>query len=154
MHVQRLYHHSFLGNAAIILVGNGTQLQRIRYEEKPEHVPYDSNAYSTIVTQLDEYFAGKRTQFDCAIATQGTTLQEQHWHHLRCIPYGHTITYSELAAQSDSKNAVRAVASACAINPVPIIIPCHRVIGKDGHLRGFAWGLEVKQKLLDLERQH
>ncbi len=154
MLVNRLYQHAFLGDAFLLLRGDGKMLQRIEHAEKKPDEAYSDNVYDDAVQQLNAYFEGSRKTFDVKIFQEGTDLQQQHWQHLRKIPYGNTITYSELAAQSSSKNAVRAAASACANNPLPIIVPCHRVVGKDGSLRGFAWGLEMKEKLLHLERSH
>ena len=95
--------------------------------------------------QLREYFAGTRRTFDLPLAPRGTAFQQRVWAALRAIPYGETRTYGELAAAS------RAVGMANHRNPIPIIIPCHRVIGANGTLTGYAGGLEVKRKLLALE---
>jgi methylated-DNA-[protein]-cysteine S-methyltransferase len=151
--IERYYYHSFLGDEFLTILGDGTTLVHIGYDNYSEDEPVDNTAYPDVCRQLDEYFAGKRKTFDVALnLSSGTALQQQHWQHLRDIPYGETCTYSELAAKSSSPKAVRAAASACAVNPFPILIPCHRVQGKDGTLRGFAWGIELKQRLLDLER--
>ena len=101
--------------------------------------------------QLREYFAGARRTFDLPLAPHGTAFQQRVWAALRAIPYGETRTYGELAAAIGSPNASRAVGMANHRNPIPIIIPCHRVIGENGTLTGYAGGLEVKQKLLALE---
>lgn len=101
--------------------------------------------------QLREYFAGARRTFDLPLAPHGTAFQQRVWAALRAIPYGETRTYGELAAAIGSPNASRAVGMANHRNPIPIIIPCHRVIGANGTLTGYAGGLEVKQKLLALE---
>lgn len=101
--------------------------------------------------QLREYFAGARRTFDLPLAPHGTAFQQRVWTALRTIPYGETRTYGELAAAIDSPNASRAVGMANHRNPIPIIIPCHRVIGANGTLTGYAGGLEVKRKLLALE---
>lgn len=101
--------------------------------------------------QLREYFAGARRAFDLPLAPHGTAFQQRVWAALRAIPYGETRTYGELAAAIDSPNASRAVGMANHRNPIPIIIPCHRVIGANGTLTGYAGGLEIKQKLLALE---
>lgn len=100
--------------------------------------------------QLREYFAGARRTFDLPLAPHGTAFQQRVWMALRAIPYGETCTYGELAAIG-SPNASRAVGMANHRNPIPIIIPCHRVIGANGTLTGYAGGLEVKRKLLALE---
>lgn len=101
--------------------------------------------------QLREYFAGARRTFDLPLAPHGTAFQQRVWTALRTIPYGETRTYGELAAAIDSPNASRAVGMANHRNPIPIIIPCHRVIGANGTLTGYAGGLEIKRRLLALE---
>ena len=101
--------------------------------------------------QLKDYFAGKRTRFDLKLAPEGTDFQRQVWKALRTIPYGKTISYGELAGKIGNPKAVRAVGGANGKNPIPIVIPCHRVIGADGSLTGFGGGLETKVALLALE---
>ena len=101
--------------------------------------------------QLREYFAGARRTFDLPLAPHGTAFQQRVWAALRAIPYGETCTYGELAAAIGSPNASRAVGMANHRNPLPILIPCHRVIGADGSLAGYAGGLETKRRLLALE---
>ena len=101
--------------------------------------------------QLREYFAGARRTFDLPLAPHGTAFQQRVWTASRTIPYGETRTYGELAAAIDSPNASRAVGMANHRNPIPIIIPCHRVIGATGTLTGYAGGLEIKRRLLALE---
>jgi len=102
--------------------------------------------------QFDEYFAGKRRKFDLPLSTKGTPFQQAVWKQLQEIPYGETISYSQLAKAVDNPKACRAVGSANGKNPIPIIIPCHRVIASDGSLGGFACGLDVKIQLLNLEK--
>jgi methylated-DNA-[protein]-cysteine S-methyltransferase len=101
--------------------------------------------------QLDEYFAGRRQKFNLAIAPQGTQFQQLVWQELIRIPYGKTASYGEIARRVGRPKASRAVGMANHHNPLPIIIPCHRVIGADGSLTGFGGGLDVKKFLLDLE---
>ena len=101
--------------------------------------------------QLREYFAGTRRTFDLPLAPRGTAFQQRVWAALRAIPYGETCTYGELAAAIGSPSASRAVGMANHHNPIPIVIPCHRVIGANGTLTGYAGGLEIKRKLLALE---
>ena len=101
--------------------------------------------------QLREYFAGARRTFDLPLAPHGTAFQQRVWAALRAIPYGETCTYGELAAAIGSPNASRAVGMANHRNPISIVIPCHRVIGANGTLTGYAGGLEIKRKLLALE---
>lgn len=102
--------------------------------------------------QLLEYFAGTRKDFDLPIALHGTEFQQRAWHALLTIPYGETRSYSEQAILTGNPNAVRAVGRTNGLNPIGIVVPCHRVIGKSGKLTGYAAGLEVKRFLLDLER--
>jgi len=102
--------------------------------------------------QLDEYFNGKRKVFDLHLALHGTDFQIKVWNALRTIPYGETISYGQLAAMTGNPKACRAVGMANNRNPVPVIVPCHRVIGSNGSLTGYAGGLELKQNLLELER--
>lgn len=101
--------------------------------------------------QLDAYFAGQLTEFDLPLVYSGTDFQQQVMHALRTIPYGKTCSYGELAKQLGRAGAARAVGSANRRNPLPIIVPCHRVIGASGELTGFAGGLEIKRQLLAIE---
>jgi methylated-DNA-[protein]-cysteine S-methyltransferase len=102
--------------------------------------------------ELDEYFAGTRRRFTVPVAPRGTPFQLRVWSALQAIPYGQTTSYGAIAAQVGSPTAVRAVGAANGANPIPIIIPCHRVIGANGSLTGFGGGLDRKRFLLDLER--
>ncbi len=101
--------------------------------------------------QLDDYFAGKRETFDLPLAPRGTPFQLAVWNALLEIPFGDTWTYGDLARHIDQPSAVRAVGAANGRNPIPIIVPCHRVIGSDGTLTGFGGGLPTKEFLLRLE---
>lgn len=101
--------------------------------------------------QLREYFAGKRRSFDLPLAPKGTPFQREVWQALASIPYGSTSSYGELAARVGRPSASRAVGAANGRNPLPIVLPCHRVIGADGSLTGFGGGLPTKQFLLKLE---
>ena len=104
-----------------------------------------------IKTQLYEYFLGKRKIFDIKINPQGTKFQKLVWKELQKIQYGKTKSYSEIAAAAGNKNAQRAIGSACNRNHILIVIPCHRVISKNGNLGGFEYGINIKEKLLNLE---
>lgn len=104
-----------------------------------------------IKSQLDEYFLGKRKKFDIETKLTGTGFQKLVWQELQKIPYGERRSYSEIAVAVGNKNAQRAVGSACNKNPIMIIIPCHRVISKNGNIGGFAYGNSAKQKLLEIE---
>ncbi|MCF7794543.1 MAG: methylated-DNA--[protein]-cysteine S-methyltransferase [Candidatus Cloacimonetes bacterium] len=102
-------------------------------------------------TQVQEYFLGKRKQFDLPLKLEGTDFQKQVWTELKKIAFGTKISYQELASRVGSIKKARAVGTANHYNPIPIIIPCHRVVRKNGELGGFAGGLDVKRFLLDLE---
>ena len=111
----------------------------------------DGSAFAEIIHQLRRYFAGELKSFDLPLQLEGTTFQKKIWTALKNIPYGETISYKTLAQRVGSPKAVRAVGAANGANPIPIIIPCHRVIGNDGRLTGFGGGLPLKKRLLELE---
>jgi methylated-DNA-[protein]-cysteine S-methyltransferase len=112
----------------------------------------DESRFRDARRQLGEYFAGTRTTFDLPLSFEGTSFQRRVWSALREIPYGRTITYAELARRVDAPNASRAVGGANARNPISIVVPCHRVIGSDGSLTGYAGGEERKRWLIAFER--
>lgn len=103
------------------------------------------------IDELDEYFAGRRRMFDISIRLTGTAFQNRVWTTLSTIPFGHTVSYGALAVRMGMPCGARAVAGAVGANPVSVLVPCHRVIGSNGSLTGYAGGLEVKSKLLELE---
>ena len=103
--------------------------------------------------QLDEYFQGKRKEFDLPLAYAGTPFQESVWRELQKIPYGETRSYEDIAVGIGNPKAVRAVGQANNRNPILLLIPCHRVIHKNGDISGFACGIETKKYLLELERR-
>jgi methylated-DNA-[protein]-cysteine S-methyltransferase len=105
------------------------------------------------VTQLEEYFAGTRTEFDLPLDPQGTAFQLSAWMLLRTIPYAQTVSYAYQARSLGDVNKSRAVGAANGKNPIPIIVPCHRVVGSDGSLTGFGGGIESKAWLLDHEKR-
>lgn len=120
------------------------------WQQSPELLP-------SVAAQLTAYFAGELTDFDfdafelpCALT--GTEFQREVWHALIRIPYGKTCSYGDLARHIGRPKAVRAVGAANGANPIPIIVPCHRVIASDGSLHGFGGGLDIKQQLLNLEQ--
>jgi methylated-DNA-[protein]-cysteine S-methyltransferase len=104
------------------------------------------------VAQLGEYFAGKRTQFDLNLNPKGTDFQHQVWQQLVTIEYGKTCSYADIAKGINNPKAVRAVGAANGRNPLTIVVPCHRVIGSNGKLTGYAWGTSIKAGLLELEQ--
>lgn len=103
------------------------------------------------VKQLREYFAGRRAEFDLPLDLEGTAEQRRVWRELCAIPFGATASYGEIARRIGSPAGARAVGRACATNPVPVVVPCHRVVGADGSLHGFGGGLWRKQRLLEHE---
>jgi methylated-DNA-[protein]-cysteine S-methyltransferase len=113
----------------------------------------DAGALAPAAAQLDGYFAGERQTFDLPLDLRGTPFQRRVWAALLEIPYGTTVTYTELAQTVGRPDIVRAVAGAVGRTPVPIVVPCHRVLGAGGALTGYGGGLHRKQALLDLERR-
>ncbi len=109
------------------------------------------SGFDVVRSQLSEYFERKRVHFEVPIALHGTTFQQSVWNLLRTIPYGETCSYGELADLLGNRLAIRAVGLANGRNPISIIIPCHRVVGSNGSLMGYAGGLERKRRLLELE---
>ena len=108
--------------------------------------------FGEVFRQLEAYFAGELRDFDLPLRPEGTVFQRRVWDALRSIPYGETRSYGQLANEIGNPKAVRAVGAANGRNPLPIVVPCHRVIGSDGSLTGFGGGLATKEKLLNLER--
>lgn len=121
------------------------------YPIKDEILSNENTISHDAASQLREYLVNIRTEFDFPIEMQGTSFQMDVWNALRQIPYGHTISYGELAAMIGRPKAVRAVGQAVGRNPCLIAVPCHRVLGKNGSLTGFSAGLELKKHLLRLE---
>ncbi len=111
----------------------------------------DAPAFAEVACQLDEYFAGRRRSFDLPLAPSGTEFQLRVWDELRQIPIGETTTYAGLAARVGHPRAARAVGAAVGRNPISVVVPCHRVVGGDGSLTGFAGGIARKRALLLLE---
>ncbi|GAA1174556.1 methylated-DNA--[protein]-cysteine S-methyltransferase [Ornithinimicrobium humiphilum] len=146
----------------LTLVTDGTALVGLYFAEH-RHAPGDvgravdrQDAPAVLVEtaqQLEEYFAGTRTDFDLPVAATGTDFQHRVWARLREIPYGQTRSYGQLAAELGSPGASRAVGLANGRNPVSIVVPCHRVVGSTGAITGYGGGVERKQQLLDLERR-
>ncbi len=137
------------------LVSNGKQLTHIEFEDhhttSGQEVVRNDPVLRDTQQQLTEYFNGSRTTFDLPLAPQGTAFQEAVWQALQRIPFGETRSYADIASQIMRPKAVRAVGAANGRNPIPLIVPCHRVIGSDGSLTGFAGGLHAKKWLLGLE---
>jgi methylated-DNA-[protein]-cysteine S-methyltransferase len=114
----------------------------------------DESSSRETVQQLSEYFEGKRTAFDLPLDVEGTAFQKAVWNELLRIPYGETRSYGDIARAIGRPGAARAVGMANHDNPVAVVIPCHRVVGKDGSLTGYAGGLHLKAQLLSIERQN
>lgn len=112
-----------------------------------------STLHHQVLDQIKDYLAGESKSFSTKLSLNGTEFQQLVWKELLRIPYGETRTYAQLAEKIGRPGAVRAVGSACGANPVPIIVPCHRVIRSDGSLGGYALGLELKRQLLELEAE-
>lgn len=144
----------------LLIAGNGETLTRIHFQAGPRacrpdpHWIADAAPLSAAEEQIEAYFAGTRRTFDLALALAGTPFQRTVWQALREIPYGETCAYGALARRIGSPKGARAVGLANGSNPLPIVVPCHRVIGADGSLTGFGGGTEIKRQLLELERQH
>jgi len=136
---------------------NGTAIINLCFEN--EKAPEDAVVLETELlkeagSQLLSYFAGKRKEFSLPLAPTGTEFQQNVWKGLRAIPYGETRSYKEIAQAVGSLEAFRAVGMANNRNPIPIFIPCHRVIGANGKLVGYGGGLDIKERLLNLEKQY
>lgn len=134
------------------IVSDGAGITAVRFTDAPLTGEKPDAISRLAKQQLQEYFQGQRRVFDIPLAPQGTPFQRQVWRSLCDIPYGETTCYQHIATAISNPRAVRAVGAANGKNPVAVIIPCHRVIGKDGSLTGYAGGLERKSWLLALEQ--
>jgi len=141
----------------LLLAGDHRALHLVYFlnDHQPKAPPpdwrEDGRPFQEVIAQLKAYFAGRLRHFDLPLVLKGTDFQLRVWRSLQKIPYGETTTYGELARQVGSPEAARAVGLANGSNPIPIVIPCHRVIGSNGDLTGFGGGLPIKKKLLALE---
>jgi len=141
----------------LLLAGDELGLRRVSFENSKRSTPLerdwkrDRGPFTEVICQLQAYFDGELKDFDLPLSLEGTEFQLCVWRSLRTIPYGETISYGQLAHRIGKPKAVRAVGLANGSNPIPIIIPCHRVIGSNGSLTGFGGGLPIKKKLLALE---
>ncbi|MCP5130578.1 MAG: methylated-DNA--[protein]-cysteine S-methyltransferase [Pseudomonadales bacterium] len=137
------------------LVSSGSHLTAIEFEGRHDNHGPDSEQSDSVLQsatqQLRQYFAGRRKQFDLPLAAAGTDFQHKVWDALGDIPWGELRSYADIALAIDKPSAVRAVGAANGRNPLPIVVPCHRVIGSNGSLTGFAGGLDMKRRLLELE---
>jgi methylated-DNA-[protein]-cysteine S-methyltransferase len=141
----------------LLLVGTKNGLAELHFpteaaaKEIPPDWQLDKTKFTTAIEQLEEYFAGRRKIFDLKLAPSGTPFQLSVWQALQQVPYGTTASYGEIARKIGNPKACRAIGMANHHNPLPIVIPCHRIIGKDGSLTGFGGGLDLKRQLLELE---
>lgn len=141
----------------LLLAGDENGLRLVHFAsgrrpKSPEQGWIEDRApFQEVIRQLQSYFEGKRKEFDLPLVLDGTDFQLLVWRHLQKIPYGETVSYGQLAKRIGKPDASRAVGLANGSNPIPIIIPCHRVIGSNGDLTGFGGGIPLKKKLLALE---
>jgi methylated-DNA-[protein]-cysteine S-methyltransferase len=139
----------------ILIEGDNRGLSKLIFINNIENETVKEDEMSSLwKKQLDEYFTNKREIFDLPLDLKGTEFQKKVWNELMKIPFGKTITYKELSLRLGNLKAIRAVAAANGANPVSIIVPCHRVIGSDGSLTGYAGGLWRKRWLLDFENKN
>ena len=136
-----------------LVLWEGEDADRVAGDTTTDADPEAKEVLERAVEQLDEYFAGERTEFDLPLDPKGTDFQLQVWQVLRTIPPGRSLSYSEVAERIGSPKAVRAVAQACGANRLAVAIPCHRVIRRDGDMAGYRWGVERKALLRQREAQ-
>lgn len=141
-----------LGTLRILASEHG--IREITFVDAPDETARPSSLTEACRKQLSAYLKGELRDFDVPLDPQGTPFQQRVWAALARIPFGKTRSYAEIARDIDNLKAVRAVGAANGRNPLPIVVPCHRVIGRDGTLTGYAGGLERKAWLLELERTH
>ena len=141
----------------LLLTGDGRRLNEILFPNKDRRpdaaAEQRAEPFREVARQLAAYFEGTLQKFDLELDPRGTPFQLQVWEELQRIPYGETLSYGELAQRMGNPSASRAVGAANGRNPIPIVIPCHRVIGANGSLTGFGGGLEAKRALLELEQE-
>lgn len=151
-HTLPIHYHYYPSPIGLIeLSATSVALTTLYFVEEPRHAATNNAILTTAVTQLAEYFAGARRQFDLPLHFQGTAFQQQVWQQLLTVPYGKTVPYQEIANALGNPKAVRAVGAANGQNPISIIAPCHRIIGSNGNLIGYGGGLWRKEWLLKHE---
>lgn len=142
------------GICAVYLGDSDAQLtQELARDFPAAAVQRDDKGLNAWASAIVNHLSGQQPHLDLPLDVRATAFQQRVWQELRAIPYGSTRTYSDIARALGHPKAVRAVARACATNPVSLVIPCHRVVREDGSLGGYRWGLERKQALLDREQQ-
>ena len=141
-----------IGTLTVVVDGDGA-LTHVLFDGRPAPAGAraDADRCAAATAQLREYFAGERTRFDLPLAPAGSEFQRRVWDALREVSFGEVTSYGTLGERIGRRGAARAVGRANATNPIPIVIPCHRVIGANGSLTGYAGGMEAKRLLLDLE---
>jgi methylated-DNA-[protein]-cysteine S-methyltransferase len=155
--METLYYSRFDSPVApLLIVASELGLVRLEFDRDPAKAPANAVASdektATYVRQLQEYFRGERRRFDFPLDLRGTDFQKRCWQALLEIPYGETRSYADIARAVGSPRGFRAVGLANNRNPIAIVVPCHRVLASDGTLCGYGGGLDVKQKLLELEK--
>ncbi len=146
------YYRSPIGTIKLSYTGKG--LAKLVFSDDDIPPTHDDLFLQDVFLQLDAYFAGKRKKFDLTLDLSGTDFQKKVWDFLIAVPFGHTVTYLDIAKHLNNPKTTRAVGHANAKNPVSIIVPCHRVVGSDGSLTGYAGGLWRKEWLLDHEKKY
>ena len=149
--------YAFYKNSEYGIIKIGYENTFVTYIEKVDCVDCENepNEFSdNVYRQIEEYFEGKRKEFDLKVKMKGTPFQKKVWDALKKIPYGETKTYKDIAEMINCPKGFRAVGMACHNNPVWICVPCHRVVGKNGSLVGYAGGVDMKSKLLNLEKRN
>jgi methylated-DNA-[protein]-cysteine S-methyltransferase len=152
-----IYTHASSPLGDLLLTSDGERLTGLYFPcHQDRHAPgpdwrHDAGRFADVRQQLDAYFAGESAQFDVPLAMTGTPFERRVWSALRRVAYGTTVSYRDIAQRIGQATACRAVGMANGRNPIPIIVPCHRVIGADGSLTGYGGGLETKRWLLELE---
>lgn len=136
----------------LTIASNGSAITMVHFGTTDPRDPFRSDLTDRAFREISEYLAGSRREFDLPLAPEGTPFQKRVWDALRAIPYGETRSYRQIAEQIGNPKACRAVGMANNRNPIAILIPCHRVVGADGSLVGYAGGLEIKKRLLELEK--
>ncbi|MBW2659068.1 MAG: methylated-DNA--[protein]-cysteine S-methyltransferase [Deltaproteobacteria bacterium] len=152
------YCHSETPIGQLLLIGKNGLLEKIYFPKAADRTVIEDEwelneePFADVLNQLKEYFAGRLQEFNVKMHLQGTDFQIRVWEELQQIPYGRTASYGEIAKRIGNPKACRAVGGANRKNPIPIIIPCHRIIGSDGSLTGFGGGLDLKKNLLQREK--
>lgn len=152
MNQQHTYYQSPIGS--IKIVANATAVTELSFVETDGESKDSSPILEQTINELEEYFNGKRKAFTVKLSPQGSQFQQRVWKALQSIPFGKTVSYQDIANQLGDPKATRAVGHANGSNPIALLLPCHRVIGSDGKLTGYAFGVQRKKWLLDHESEY